>query len=217
MRTTRARRSSARRPRTSPARSRCRRRLWVDPLLYDLMLNTGRSSVESCVEQVVHCRAAGVPAPTASAAQLRSLVLESRDPRHAPGQPRPRAESETSRRRRMTARSPARHCRDEARKSRARRQSSPRSRRQVGRQPAAVDRVRHPALHRQQRSERVAILAPNPVDRSLYIVYLVFVPIPPSITSATPARHGSRRAVIWRAASRAVMRSLTSRSPPCPP
>ena len=51
----------------------------LDPLLYDLTLNTGRVSVESCIEQVVALSRRPEFQPTpASAAKLRNLVLEVR-------------------------------------------------------------------------------------------------------------------------------------------
>jgi cytidylate kinase len=51
----------------------------LDPLRYDLTLNTGRVSVESCVEQVVALSKRPEFQPTtASAGKLRNLVLESR-------------------------------------------------------------------------------------------------------------------------------------------
>ncbi len=51
----------------------------LDPLRYDLTLNTGRVSVESCVEQVVAMSKRPEFQPTTeSAAKLRNLVLESR-------------------------------------------------------------------------------------------------------------------------------------------
>jgi len=49
----------------------------ADPLLYDLTLNTGRLSVESCVEQVIALSRRPEFQPTAaSAAKLRNLALE---------------------------------------------------------------------------------------------------------------------------------------------
>jgi cytidylate kinase len=51
----------------------------LDPLRYDLTLNTGRVSVESCIEQVVALSKRPEFQPTtASAGKLRNLVLESR-------------------------------------------------------------------------------------------------------------------------------------------
>lgn len=51
----------------------------LDPLRYDLTLNTGRVSVETCVEQVVAMSKRPEFQPTTeSAAKLRNLVLESR-------------------------------------------------------------------------------------------------------------------------------------------
>ncbi|HQR12395.1 MAG TPA: cytidylate kinase family protein [Casimicrobiaceae bacterium] len=50
-----------------------------DPLLYDLTLNTGRVSVESCVDQVIALTRRPEFQPTdASAAQLRNLALQAR-------------------------------------------------------------------------------------------------------------------------------------------
>jgi cytidylate kinase len=50
-----------------------------DPLLYDLVLNTGRVSVESCVEQVIALSRRPEFQPTAaSAAQLSNLALQAR-------------------------------------------------------------------------------------------------------------------------------------------
>ncbi len=51
----------------------------LDPLLYDLTLNTGRVAVESCIEQVIALlrRPEFQPTP-ASAAKLRNLALEAR-------------------------------------------------------------------------------------------------------------------------------------------
>ena len=53
---------------------------WGDPVLYDLVLNTDRLSVDSCVEQI---RAAGAPGPSsprrdASRALLADMALEAR-------------------------------------------------------------------------------------------------------------------------------------------
>jgi len=50
-----------------------------DPLLYDLVLNTGRVSVESCIEQVIALsRRPEFQPTTASAAQLANLALQAR-------------------------------------------------------------------------------------------------------------------------------------------
>jgi len=50
-----------------------------DPLLYDLVLNTGRVSIESCVEQVVALARRPEFQPTdASVAHLRNLALQAR-------------------------------------------------------------------------------------------------------------------------------------------
>lgn len=50
-----------------------------DPLLYDLVLNTGRVTIESCVEQVVQLSRRPEFQPTeASVAHLRNLALEAR-------------------------------------------------------------------------------------------------------------------------------------------
>lgn len=50
-----------------------------DPLLYDIVLNTGRVSVESCIEQVIALSRRPEFAPTpASMAQLASLALQAR-------------------------------------------------------------------------------------------------------------------------------------------
>jgi cytidylate kinase len=50
-----------------------------DPLLYDLVLNTGRVAIESCIEQVVALSRRPEFQPTAaSAAQLANLALQAR-------------------------------------------------------------------------------------------------------------------------------------------
>jgi cytidylate kinase len=50
-----------------------------DPLLYDVVLNTGRLSVKSCVEQVIELTRLPEFKPTrASVAHLRNLALEAR-------------------------------------------------------------------------------------------------------------------------------------------
>ena len=52
---------------------------WGDPLLYDLVLNTGRVSVESCVQQIASLAQRPEFAETeASRAMLHSLALEAR-------------------------------------------------------------------------------------------------------------------------------------------
>ena len=52
---------------------------WGDPLLYDLVLNTGRVSVESCAQQIAALAQRPEFAETeASRAMLQNLALEAR-------------------------------------------------------------------------------------------------------------------------------------------
>jgi hypothetical protein len=52
---------------------------WGDPLLYDLTLNTGRLSIETCVEQVVALsRRPEFRETPASRARLANLAMEAR-------------------------------------------------------------------------------------------------------------------------------------------